>query len=848
MSTGSPARRACYLPAVLFVVSAAAIALVAYRYYSGQKEAFEKQARDQLLTVADMKVREISDWLRERQGLARSMTRNRIVAAAVQQTIAHPEDRALRARVAEWLTIFCEYRGFSNAVLTDRAGRVLTSCGALMGDEEHFGERAQEVFQAGDVVFRDFHADYPSWPLHLGFNAPLRTSSDAEPVAALLLGANPNDYLYPLLQVWPTPSQSGETLLVRRSGDQVVSLSPLRHHPEASFQFRAPITQTSLPAVQAALGRQGVVSGEDYRGEPVLAAVRRVPGSSWFLVAKVDVSEIRGPLRRRGALLFIAVGALILAIGAGTAFLWWRQRLRVFEERYKAEVERRALIGHYDYLSRFANDIILLMDEEGRIVDCNERTLTVYGYSREELGEMHVRALRHPSVASFYETQWKAVDERGSTLFESLHQRKDGSVFPVEVSARLIEVQGKRYRQAIIRDITERKSMEKERQRLEQQLLESQKMESVGRLAGGVAHDFNNHLTVIAGYCELLQAKLDPKDPAAEMIAQIKMAGEHATRLTQQLLAFSRRQVLEPRTLNLNTVVSDTRRMLERLIGEDVELVTALASDLGSVHADLGQLNQILMNLAVNARDAMPNGGKIIIETANIELDSIYTDRHPELKPGPYVLLAFSDTGVGMDLEMQRRIFEPFFTTKPRGAGTGLGLSTVYGIVRQSGGWIWVYSEPGQGATFKIYFPRTEEPAREVPHVREAEPVSGGDETLLVVEDQDEVRRLTVTALRSYGYAVLEAANGEQALEECKRHNGKIDLLITDVVMPGMTGRDLAVRLSAVRPTVKVLYTSGYTANVIAHQGVLDPGVAYLPKPFTLQALAAKVREVLSGV
>ncbi len=369
-------------------------------------------------------------------------------------------------------------------------------------------------------------------------------------------------------------------------------------------------------------------------------------------------------------------------------------------------------------------------------------------------------------------------------------------------------------------------------------------MEGIGQLAGGVAHDFNNHLTVINGYCDMLLDKLPAGDALRERIEPIRQAGEQAARLTQQLLAFSRRQVLEPQVLNLNEIVAGTQEMLRRLLGADIELVAMLDPALGAIMADPGQMNQVLMNLLINARDAMPGGGKIVVETANVDLDEAYAARHPEVNPGPYVMLAVSDTGTGIEPGTLEHIFEPFFTTKPRGKGTGLGLATVYGIVRQSGGWIWVYSEPGLGTTFKIYLARTGVAPRAVPEER-APGFARGTETVLVVEDNDKVRDLGASVLRDAGYQTLMAASGQDALRYFEDGGVPIHLLFTDVIMPGMNGRDLAGRVAGLSPSTRVLYTSGYTADVIVHRGVLDEGVDYLRKPFTPSRLLAKVREIL---
>ncbi|MGE0792279.1 MAG: ATP-binding protein [Sandaracinaceae bacterium] len=381
----------------------------------------------------------------------------------------------------------------------------------------------------------------------------------------------------------------------------------------------------------------------------------------------------------------------------------------------------------------------------------------------------------------------------------------------------------------------------------EEQLIAAQRLEAVGRLAGGVAHDFNNLLTVILTYARHGMGLVAASERLHEDLEQVCQAGERAAELTRQLLAFSRKQILEPRVTNVNDVLDGIEAMLGRLIGEDVDIAMHRAADLGNVLADPGQLEQVIFNLAVNARDAMPQGGKLTIETSNVDLDEAFADEHVSMRPGPFVLTSVTDSGVGMDAETAKRAFEPFFTTKETGKGTGLGLSTVYGIVKQTGGNVWVYSEVGRGTTFKIYLPRVDAPVEPRAIPTSAPPVTRSGETVLLVEDDDAVRRATGRILRSAGYHVLAASSGNDALREAEAHSGEIDLLLTDVVMPGMGGRELARRIAERYPSIKILFASGYTENAIAHQGVLDAGARFIGKPFSGGDLTKKIRSVLKG-
>jgi two-component system, cell cycle sensor histidine kinase and response regulator CckA len=481
----------------------------------------------------------------------------------------------------------------------------------------------------------------------------------------------------------------------------------------------------------------------------------------------------------------------------------------------------------------------------GQILQVNPALLRMLGYeSAQELlrADLETQVFRHPEEYRRMKELLANSEEVKDVELE--WKRRDGE--PIVVRCSFHQVKGKagsgEYLEVFAEDVTERRT-------LERQLRMSQKMEAIGRLSGGIAHDFNNLLGVIIGYCGVLKKSLDPKQTSFECATEIEKAGQRAASLTRQLLAFSRQQVLSPSVLNLNTLVADMEKMLPRLLGEDVEMVLSLDAALGDVKADQSQIEQVIMNLAVNARDAMPAGGKLTIETENVELDQSYVREHPGSKAGQYVRLTITDTGTGMDAQTIAHVFEPFFTTKELGKGTGLGLATVYGVVKQSNGYIWVDSVPGKGSKFQIFLPKHHDVQRVTAAETANKPreVRRGLETILLVEDADPLRKLAQTFLESNGFRVFSARNGEEALKIAGSHAGIIDLLATDVVMPGMNGRELADQLSERQPGLKVLFISGYTDTFIAGHGVLQSGTNLLHKPYTEEILVEKVREVLDG-
>jgi len=518
-----------------------------------------------------------------------------------------------------------------------------------------------------------------------------------------------------------------------------------------------------------------------------------------------------------------------------------QKTLRYAIERNRTERALRQSEQRFQDLFENAKDILFTLDLEGNVTSLNKSAEEVMGWTRAEALSINLKSLVAPEHANLCtQIMQRILNEEPLQHFEISLLRKDGRKALLETSARLIYSDGRRQGiQGIARDVTERRQ-------LESMVRQSQKLEAIGRLSGGLAHDFNNLLCVISGHAELLSERLEETLPAARNVMQIKKAVDSASTLVRQLLAFSRKQVFHPQILNLNAIVVETEKLLGRLIGEDIEFFTSLEPELGPVQVDPIQVEQVLVNLVLNARDAMPQGGKLTIETYNMDLEEGSRSNGGITPAGKYVVLAVTDNGCGMDEETQSRIFEPFYTTKELGKGTGLGLATVYGIVRQSGGFIWVYSEIDQGTTLKVYLPRVNDPATALPSEQTKRDVRRGTETVLLVENAEPLRALAKEFLKSSGYAVMEADNGKEALQIAKAFSGPIDLLLTDVIMPGMGGKQLAEQLTGLRPATKVLYMSGYPDDGIVKSGILGSGMAFLEKPFTREILLRKVRQALS--
>jgi two-component system cell cycle sensor histidine kinase/response regulator CckA len=600
------------------------------------------------------------------------------------------------------------------------------------------------------------------------------------------------------------------------------------------------------PQIEAMLG----FSADEWLGDPGLVLKQLHPDDRERVLAEVFESRDTGKpfcseyrlLARDGHIVWVRDEAIVMRDEAGRPCFMQGLLLDISEQKRKEEMLQKSESKFRTIFERVAVGIALV-SIDGQLVESNPALREMLRYGAEELRNRVFNEFIHPedAVIDVDLDQELIAGKRDHYQIEKRFVRKDGGVVWCQLNVSLVRggQEERPFTICMVEDITERK-------RLETQFFQSQKMETIGRLAGGIAHDFNNLLTVIKGYTQLSLSHIQEGDPCRENIEEIKAAAERAAELTNQLLTFSRRQILDMKVLDLNTIVRGLEKMTGRIIGEDIEMVTVLDNHLGRVKTDPSQIEQVILNLVVNARDAMPAGGKLAIETANVVLDETYARTHIGVAPGSYVMLSVSDTGCGMSPEIKELIFEPFFTTKEEGKGTGLGLSTIYGIVKQSGGNIWVYSEPGRGTTFKVYLPRVEEETDALPVQDHTDHLPKGNETVLLVEDDPSLRALAARVLRYQGYKVLEATNGHEAIGIARESiQERIHLLLTDVVMPHMGGRELVKRMKTLHSEIRVLFISGYTDHTIIYHAGLKPGTPFLQKPFSPTALAQKVREVL---
>ena len=1063
-------------------------------FFIAEKRQQRDAADANLLAIAQLKTDQIVSWRNNQLGEATELTLSPLFVKSVARWLADPTPEAA-ADYRIRLNGLRDHYHYRDVILTDAAGNIRLSVSgtrwALSADEAQSIKRA---LRDRHPVLTDLHEDPGHEGPGLDTVAPL-CSPAGDPIGAVILENAATQSLYPLVASWPVSSGSAESLLVRRDGDAVLYLSPLRFQTNAAFRLRIPLTRRDVPAVMAVRGREGLVEGTDYRGEPVLSVIQAIPGSSWFMVVKVDTAEVMSLWRRQAVMIVGLLLGMVVTAAAMAGALWQRRSKWHYQALFKAEAEKRVSEQRYRTTLLSVGDGVIATDSEGRVellnpvaetltgwkqddargrpieevfrivnertrqsvenptrrvmregtivglanhtvliardgveraiadsgapirddknalsgvvlvfrdvsveqrqqreheaalerfrstldnmmvgiqiigfdwrylyvnpavlrqtrrsadellgrtlmdVSPNIRTTRIFtvlqrcmtdrcseqiddeyvfssglrvwfnltiqpvpegilvqsldttaqrraeaerhrlvsaieqagevivvtdvagtiqyvnpafemstGYTREEAVGQNPRILKSGEQdKAFYADLWATISGGKTWTGRFVNCRKNGeryfedaNIAPVcDASGAIVNYV------AVKRDVSEHLRLHGENVRLEEQLRQSQRLEAVGRLAGGVAHDFNNILQVILSNTGLALEEAGSGTLLHDSLMQIMTAAERSASLTRQLLAFARKQTVRPKVLDLNENLSVILKMIRRLIGENIELAFLPGPDCGSIRIDPTQLDQILTNLVVNARDAISGTGRITIETNRLVVGEPYRASHPEVIPGNYVMLAVQDTGCGMNAETLEHVFEPFFTRKEVGKGTGLGLATVYGIVKQNDGFITVESSLGVGSTFRIHFPRAEQVGEAIPPSEDNGALPLGTETVLLVEDEEAILKQSKRMLARLGYTVLAAGSAAEAIRVSSEHHGQIDLLLTDVVMPKMNGRELAERLSAVKPNLKCLYMSGYTADVIAPDSVLEEGVDFLQKPFMIRDLARKIREVL---
>ncbi len=928
----------------------------------------------ELRAIAQLKANQIAAWRKESIFGIQVYVKNPLFRESAVRWLQESENTHLKNQLLNEWKLTRKYGDFENIILAGLDGSVKLSLNPdVIKLSSYAKNTVNKAITAEDVVFSNFFRSPADGAVYIDVMAPVLDTA-GQPAAVLILRLDPTKSLYPLIKFWPGPSTSSETMLVSKDGNQALFLNKLRHDPQKALTKRLPLTRLTSPAVQSVLGHQGIFEGEDYRGVTVVADISQIPDTHWYMVTKIDKSEILADASFHALYIGIIVLLLLLLTGAGSGFIYRHQRAKIYRELYNAEKKHSNILEEFRIILYSIADGVISMDESGRIRHMNQVAERLTGWSESE-------ARNKPLAEVFqiiHENTRQALIDPGESVLQTggivklpgdaLLIARDGTEHPIADSAapingkrdqllgivlvfsdvteerkarRALLESEKRYRNFFMEDITgdfistpegelldcnpafarimginsaeeantlnmstlfsshqasddllkrlrkEKKVIDHElemrrvdgksihvienvigkfdnngnlteiqgylfditeRKKLEQQLLQAQKMEAVGRLAGGVAHDFNNKLSVIMGYSELaLEETAKQGSTGHDYLQEILKAAQHSADLTRQLLAFARKQIIAPRVLELNDTITNILKMLQRLIGEDIDLVWRPGTDLCKVKIDPAQVDQILANFLVNARDAISGVGRVVIRTENVVFDEAYCADHVGFSPGEYVLLEVSDNGSGMEKETLASIFEPFFTTKEHGKGTGLGLATVYGIVKQNEGFINVYSEPGKGTIFRIYLPQFADEVSHAPATPAPEAVQHGTETILLVEDEETILKMAKRMLENLGYTVLAAGTPLEALHQAETYQDEIHLLITDIVMPEMNGRDLADKLRSNKPALRNLFMSGYTANVIAHRGILDEGVHFIQKPFSIKDLADKVRVSLES-
>ncbi len=851
--------------------------------YINTKKAFTQEVLNKLESVAEIqknRVSSIIDQNLERLVLVSSRTQLRL---SLDKFISNPKSEHREMMEKILLDARTSISDFRNISILTLDGEIVASTDITKIGTNHFNK---EFFIRGQKEnIADVYSIDKNKNLNVYLAGPLYLEKR---LLGIVVIESIADNILSLVKDYSGLGKTGETILAKRNKNgEALFIGPLRFDPDAALRRSVPKDALNDPITQSLLKKEQIfIKGVDYREKPVLAVTKYIEEIDWGLVVKIDRVEAFAYISRLNyilvAIIFISI-VLVVFISLYIARSITRpiaDLTQVAVKISKGDLSKKVEIKSKDEtgilaktLNKMTNNLIqdikerrlaeeqakklkerlqiqidrmpiglIMLNTDFTVQSWNPSAEKIFGFTEvEAIGKKPHDFIVPKDAQPHVDDIWRRLLEGDMTAHSTNENiTKDGRTILCE----WVNVPIKKDSETVmgvmsmVQDITERNQ-------LEGQFRQAQKMEAIGRLTGGIAHDFNNILTGIIGYSDYLLMSQKYKDPIRKFVEEIKKAAERAASLTNKLLAFSRKQILQTKILNVNTLITDLEKMIQRIIGEDIMFISNLETGIGNIQADQAQIEQVIMNLIVNARDAMPKGGKLTIETANVTLDEEYTKSHVSVKPGSYIMIAVSDNGIGMDREIQEHIFDPFFTTKEQDKGTGLGLSTVYGIVKQSGGNIWLYSEAGHGTTFKIYLPKVEE--KVVPASKHKVSLESlkGKETIMLVEDEDAVRAMMSLTLKHYGYNILETPSPLEALIICEKHKEPIQMMVTDVILPEMNGRELAEKITSLYPEIKVIYISGYTDDVIVHHGMLDPDINFLEKPFTVSKLLSKIREVL---
>jgi len=833
---------------ITFLVLIFCIWVIGYIFYQKQRNTIKNNCLENLNAIAELKVEQIINWRNEILSDAQIIFNNPTIANDVHYLILSKSNPRTKKTFLYLLESILKLHHYQSLILLDKNKNIIFS---FPDTKEALGTGAKalinEAVKSRKIILSDLYLNKTLNIIRITLIVPIFSSGkDIAPEGIFLLRIDPQQFLFPLIQKWPAKSKTSETILFRRDEDNIVFLNELRHKKDTALKLRFSIKEKLLPEAMALRGIKEITEGIDYRGKPVIAIIKQIPDSSWFISAKTDKEELYDPVEK----LFWGVTFIesILIIGA-TVFLGliWRQNniLRDLEEHKRAEEMLKKSEEKYRAIFENTGSATLIIEADKTISLLNSETEKLTGYSSfeihgkswkdfvpaEELDRLlkyhELRRIQPESVPRNYETQIKD---------------KFGNIKNVLVTAAMITGSG----QSIVSllDITEWKKSEIEKEKLYKQLIQAQKMEVIGQFAGGIAHDFNNILTAVTTYAYFLKTKLGDENPLCNYAKNILDLSDKAANLTKNLLAFSKKHITNPIPVNINEIITHMKNILSRVIGEDILFKVILKDEELFVMADPGQIEQVLMNLATNAKDAMPDGGQLIIETFTLQMDNEFIKSHGYGKQGNYAVISVTDTGIGMDAETQEKIFEPFFTTKEVAKGTGLGLAMVYGIIKQHEGFINVYSEPGKGTTFRIYLPLISIQNSGQREIISTE-IEKGAGTILLVEDEENVRVSLKQMIEEFGYEVITAENGEKAVELFAENKDTIHLCILDLIMPGMNGKETFDKIKQIKSTVKVIFLSGYTADIIHRKGLIEEGLEFLSKPVTPSLFSYKIKEVI---